>query len=116
LNGDLTQSERLLEQVANDFPGDPRAALSAFQVGVMRLNGGDFHGAERWLNTALSRSPPVSLLEDCYFRLIQAQGLSGARARAQRTAEAYLARFPQGRHRQAVQAELGAANPPEREE
>jgi TolA-binding protein len=100
--GDRAAAQRWLQRVVADFPSDPRAAISAFQLGVLELELGMPERAVASFGVALERASSLSLRDDCYLRLVEAQLKNGSASRAERVARSYRAEFPDGRHQGAL--------------
>jgi transmembrane sensor len=103
ISGNRAAAQRVLQRVVREFPGDPRAAISAFQLGALELELGQPQRAVTSLEVALERAGSLSLREDCYLRLVEAQLASGSVDRAQRVARSYRNEFPDGRHQGAIE-------------
>jgi transmembrane sensor len=99
---------RAFDRLRRTYPQDPRAALSAFELGRLRLDAlGDPRGAEEALRDAIALGPSSPFREDAESRRVEAlwrmgdvNGCASARA-------AYLARWPHGTYRRAVELGCG---------
>ena len=99
---------RAFDRLRRAYPQDPRAALSAFELGRLRLDAlGDPRGAEEALRDAIALGPSSPFREDAESRRVEAlwrMGDSGGCASAR---AAYLARWPRGTYRRAVELGCG---------
>jgi TolA-binding protein len=99
LSGDLGRARSALETVLARHADDPRAALAAYQLALVREQQGERGSAVvAAFASACERAVGGSLRQDCYFRLSRAQARAGQRREARSTAERSLREFPQGRH------------------
>ena len=99
LSGHPLQAVDPLSRITTQFAGDARAALAAFTLGRLELdNLGKPAPAAVMFAQAIRMGLPVSLLEDAYARLVEAQARSGNLAGASVSAVEYERRFPNGRH------------------
>ncbi|HET7543251.1 MAG TPA: FecR domain-containing protein [Polyangiaceae bacterium] len=97
--GDWRGAEDSLRQALAEHAAEPQAALAAFTLGKLLLdNQGRPAEAARAFSRCLSLSPPASLAEDAWFRLIEAHAKSGNAQAAEAAAREYRARYPAGRH------------------
>jgi len=103
--GDTPRATSLLKSIVQLYPGDPQAALSSFSLGRNYQREGKWTAADAAYGWALHHGASGSLREDCYLRRIEVQ-LHYQRDLAQRTAHEYLALYPQGRHRAAIEPML----------
>ena len=92
----------LLERVLDEHPEDPRAALAAFTLGRVESALDRPARAAEAFARAIAIGPPAALHEDAMARLVEARAAAGERAAATEAARAYLARFPEGRHAEAI--------------
>lgn len=107
-DGRPSDAARAFDRLRRTYPQDPRAALSAFELGRLRLDAlGDPRGAEEALRDAIALGPSSPFREDAESRRVEAlwrmgdvNGCAGARA-------AYLARWPHGTYRRAVELGCG---------
>ena len=106
--GRSSDAARAFDRLRRGFPRDPRAALSAFELGRLRLDVlGDPQGAEEALRDAMALGPSSPFREDAEARRVEAlrrMGDAGACAAAR---TAYLARWPNGTYRRAVELGCG---------
>ncbi len=87
-----------LEAVVAQKPPHPQAGLAAFTLGAVELD--DLNRPRRALaafDQAIARRLPALLLEDAYARRVEALHRLGDPRRAKAAAEAYFARYPNGR-------------------
>ncbi|MDD9939645.1 MAG: FecR domain-containing protein [Myxococcales bacterium] len=103
--GRMREAAEAYEALLRLHPKDPRATLSAFELGRIRMDMlGDHAGAVKAFEQALRSGARGGTREDALARLVAAQGQLG-RARACRRVRArYLARYPDGVHAAAVKA------------
>ena len=95
----MAGAEASLRRALSEHPNEPQAALAAFTLGKLLLDGaGRPRDAAAEFARCLALSPPSALAEDALFRLAEAQNQAGAREAAGTSAREYLARYPQGRH------------------
>jgi TolA-binding protein len=96
------------DRLRHTFPHDPRAALSAFELGRLRLDAlGDPRGAEEALRDAIALGPSSPFREDAEARHVEALRRSGDGAGCLSARAAYLARWPNGTYRRAVEVGCG---------
>jgi len=96
------------DRLRRTFPHDPRAALSAFELGRLRLDAlGDPRGAEEALRDAIALGPSSPFREDAEARHVEALRRSGDGAGCLSARAAYLARWPNGTYRRAVEVGCG---------
>jgi transmembrane sensor len=99
---------RAFDQLRRGFPHDPRAALSAFELGRLRLDAlGDPRGAEEALRDAISLGPSSPFREDAEARRVEALWRTGDAAGCASARAEYLARWPNGTYRRAVELGCG---------
>jgi transmembrane sensor len=99
LAGQLREAATALDTLRRRYPGDPRAALAAFELGRIRMDSfGDFSGAMLAFNSALKLNPSASFREDAEARLIKLYERTGQREACKKAQQAYLARYPRGNH------------------
>jgi transmembrane sensor len=107
LGGNLRAAASALDTLRRRHRNDPRAALAAFELGRIRLDGlGDAHGAVEAFNDSIALSPNGPLREDAEARRVEALDIehSGDCPSAR---DAFLARYPRGVHRAVVAARCG---------
>jgi transmembrane sensor len=96
------------DRLRRHFRTDPRAGLAAFELGRLRLGAlGDPLGAAEALQDAVALSPRAPFREDAEARLVEALDAAGDAARCEHARDAYLSRYPQGLHADAVSARCG---------
>lgn len=99
---------RAFDQLRHGFPRDPRAALSAFELGRLRLDAlGDPRGAEEALRDAITLGPSSPFREDAEARRVEALWRTGDAAGCASARADYLARWPNGTYRRAVELGCG---------
>jgi hypothetical protein len=99
LSGDLSGARDALETMLDQHSDDPRAALAAYQLALVREQQGESGSAVvAAFASACERAFGGSLKQDCYFRLSRAQARARQRSEARATAERSLREFPNGRH------------------
>ena len=99
LSGHPAQALRPLRRLIARFPEDHRAALAAFTLGRVLMDGLERPG-EAAASFAKARAlwPEGPLAEDALAREIEAHADAGNTAQARRAAKRYLERYPSGRH------------------
>jgi hypothetical protein len=103
------EAARAFDRLRRTFRHDRRASLAAFELGRMRLDAlDDPRGAEEALRDAIALGPGSPFREDAEARRVEAlarlhddRGCAAAR-------DAYLARWPNGTYRRAVEIYCGA--------
>jgi TolA-binding protein len=103
--GKSIQAANLFDALRRRYPSDPRAGLSAFELGRLRMDAlGDPSGALEALSQAIASTPAASFREDAQARLVYASDAmhDGPRCRSMR--QAYLSRYPHGVHAMTVTA------------
>jgi FecR-like protein len=99
---------RAFDRLRRNFPHDPRAALSAFELGRLRLDAlGDPRGAEEALRDAVALGSSSPFREDAEARRVEALWRMGDAAGCASARAAYLARWPNGTYRRAVELGCG---------
>jgi transmembrane sensor len=107
--GRSADAARAFDRLRRGFPRDPRAALSAFELGRLRLDVlGDAAGAEEALRDAMALGPSSPFREDAEARRVEALGRMGDVGACAAARASYLARWPNGTYRRTV--ELGCGN------
>ncbi len=100
---------RAFDRLRRTFPRDPRSALAAFELGRLRLDVlGDARGAEEALRDAIALGPSSPFREDAEARRIEALSRLGDAVACDSAKAAYLARWPNGTYRRAVEVGCGA--------
>jgi transmembrane sensor len=106
--GRSSDAARAFDRLRRGFPRDPRAALSAFELGRLRLDVlGDPQGAEEALRDAMALGPSSPFREDAEARRVEALARMGDAGACAAARTAYLARWPNGTYRRAVEAGCG---------
>jgi transmembrane sensor len=104
LAGNLRAAAAALDTLRRRHRGDPRAALAAFELGRIRLDGlNDAHGALEALNDSMALAPNGPLREDAEARRVEALELEHS-PECPSARDAFLARYPRGVHRAVVAA------------
>ncbi len=99
---------RAFDRLRRTFPQDPRAALSAFELGRLRLDAlGDPRGAEEALRDAIALGPSSPFREDAESRRVEALWRMGDVSGCASARASYLARWPRGTYRRAVELGCG---------
>ncbi len=99
---------RAFDRLRRTFPQDPRAALSAFELGRLRLDAlSDPRGAEEALRDAIALGPASPFREDAESRRVEALWRMGDTGGCASARAAYLARWPHGTYRRAVELGCG---------
>jgi transmembrane sensor len=87
-----------LRLIVGSHSQDPRAAMAAFTLGRVLLDGlGQPMQASFALERALALKLPAALDEDALARLVEAHAKAGAAAQARASAATYRTRYPAGR-------------------
>jgi transmembrane sensor len=106
--GRSADAARAFDRLRRTYPRDARAALAAFELGRLRLDAlGDPRGAEEALRDAIALGPSSPFREDAESRRIEALGRIGDAAGCASARAAYLARWPNGTYRRAVELGCG---------
>lgn len=106
--GDLRGAESVLERALASAPDRKRAALAAFTLGKLELDGlGNPSRAAAAFARAVSLGPPAAIAEDALARLVEAEGAAGQLEKARADAREYQKRYPSGRRSYAVGKWLG---------
>jgi tetratricopeptide (TPR) repeat protein len=102
--GDVAGAARDYQRILEQFPGDGRAGLSAFELGRLRMDRlGDLPGAVQALKQAVTLAPGSGFREDAMARLVRAYDSMGQRGSCQRARQQYLSAFPAGVHASQLQ-------------
>jgi TolA-binding protein len=97
LAGETARAVDALLTLRQRFPGSVSAATGAFSLGRLAFDKrGAYAEAARWFATYLNEQPQGPLMGDAVGRLMEARDRAGDRQTAQRDAERYLQRFPDG--------------------
>jgi transmembrane sensor len=108
-DGRSEDAARAFDRLRRTFPRDPRSALAAFELGRLRLDVlGDARGAEEALRDAIALGPSSPFREDAEARRVEALSRMGDKAACASAQTAYLARWPNGTYRRAVEVGCGA--------
>jgi TolA-binding protein len=95
--GNLRAAEATLDAAVAAAPDRGRAALAAFTLGKLLLDGsGRPADAARAFSRAVTLGPPAAIAEDALARLVEAEGRAGHIERARTAARQYAARYPNG--------------------
>jgi transmembrane sensor len=95
--GNLSAAESTLAAAMNIAPDHGRAAVAAFTLGKLLLDGsGRPADAARAFSRAVTLGPPAAIAEDALARLVEAEGRAGHIERARAAAHQYAARYPNG--------------------
>jgi hypothetical protein len=107
-DGRPDDAARAFDRLRRTFPHDGRAALSAFELGRLRLDSlNDPRGAEEALHDAIALGPRSPFREDAEARRVEALGRMGDASGCASARAAYLARWPNGTYRRAVEVGCG---------
>ena len=107
-DGRPDDAARAFDRLRRTFPHDGRAALSAFELGRLRLDSlNDPRGAEEALHDAIALGPRSPFREDAEARRVEALGRMGDASGCAAARAAYLARWPNGTYRRAVEVGCG---------
>jgi len=95
--GNLSAAESTLASAIGTAPDHGRAAVAAFTLGKLLLDGsGRAADAARAFSRAVALGPPAAIAEDALARLVEAEGRAGHLARARDAARKYAERYPNG--------------------
>jgi transmembrane sensor len=107
-DGRSDDAARAFDRLRRTFPHDPRSALAAFELGRLRLDVlGDPRGAEEALRDAIALGPSSPFREDAEARRVEALWRMGDSSTCASARAAYLARWPNGTYRRAVEVGCG---------
>jgi transmembrane sensor len=107
-DGQPYDAARAFDRLRRTYPQDPRAALSAFELGRLRLDAlGDPRGAEEALRDAIALGPSSPFREDAESRRVEALWRMGDVSGCASARASYLARWPRGTYRRAVELGCG---------
>jgi len=102
--GDARAAADAYAQLLRKFPGDSRAGLAAFELGRLRMDRlNDLPGAAQALERAVALAPGSGFREDATARLVLVYTSLGRSADCERARAQYLAAFPTGLRRSAVE-------------
>jgi TolA-binding protein len=102
-NGDLDGAAHALRQLLQQYPNDTRVALAEFVLGRVESARGSTAEAVRAFEACAARAPGGALGEDALAEWARARSRSGDAAGAASLAQRYLATYPGGVHRHAMQ-------------
>jgi transmembrane sensor len=106
--GEPARGAELLRRILREYPDDARAPLAAFTLGRLLLNElGKPREAALAFHELQRRAPRGKFAEDALAREVEAWKQASEPARARGAAEAYLERYPAGRHLRRVKALAG---------
>jgi transmembrane sensor len=95
--GNLKAAEGTLEAAVSAAPDRGRAALAAFTLGKLLLDGsGRPSDAARAFSRAVAFGPPAAIAEDALARLVEAEARAGHPDRARAAARQYAGSYPNG--------------------
>ncbi len=101
--GRLREAAEIYGELVAQYPRDRRAALSAFELGRIRMDSlGDAKGAVEALERALKLDARRAFAEDALARLVLARETLGDLKGCASARSRYLARYPDGVHAQHV--------------
>jgi TolA-binding protein len=110
--GLMSEAADIYAELLRRYPRDTRAAVSAFELGRIRMDAlDDPRAAARAFAQALrlSRSGQAQFREDALARLTIADDALGDRAACRKVRERYLSEFPEGVHAASLARLCGAA-------
>lgn len=108
LTGHVEEAQRVLLALRRRFSRSPRAAMAAFDLGMLSADRGrDAAGAARWFATYLDEAPQGPLAREALGRLMETESQAGHAARARDTARQYLDRYPTGPRTDLAKSLLG---------
>jgi len=110
--GDQAAAIRALTRVVDAFPSDANAQIAAYTLGNMYARVGDQAQAAKYWERARSISPEGTLAEDSLCKRIGAEVGAGHKDEANRMAQEYVSKYPDGRC-EAVQSILSGGGEPE---
>lgn len=97
--GQMREASELYAEIVQRFPKDRSAALSAFELGRIRMDAlSDPRGAVQAFERALALDARRAFAEDALARLALAHDATGDGAACKRAKERYLAKYPEGVH------------------
>jgi TolA-binding protein len=101
--GDLDDAARVLRDLLRRYPGDARVGVANFVLGRVESARGSPQEAARAFGACVARSPGGALEEDALAEWARAKSRSGDTAGAASLAQRYLATYPSGIHRRAME-------------
>lgn len=102
-SGDLDGAAHALRELLQQYPNDTRVALAEFVLGRVESARGSYAEAVRAFEACVARGPGGALGEDALAEWASARSRSGDAAGAASLAQRYLATYPSGVHRRAMQ-------------
>jgi transmembrane sensor len=103
--GDPAAAAQLLERALSAYPSEPAAGMVEFTLGRLYLDRLDEPGrAAAAFAAVLARGAPQSLIEDATARHCEALWKAGRKAIARNALQQYVARYPKGARRAALEA------------
>jgi len=96
--GELVEASQLLDQIAEQFPRDPRAIAAMFTRGNVERALGNHRKAARAYSRCFELAPSGPLAEDAMAESAACWAEAGDAARASDAAWSYLERYPSGTH------------------
>jgi TolA-binding protein len=98
-SGDSAKAISAYSALRSRYPGGERAANAAYAMARLNFDQrGAVNEAARWFRTYLSEHPDGSLAREAQGRLLECLRRAGNRAAAERQADLYLERYPDGPH------------------
>jgi TolA-binding protein len=95
------EAVQALSSVRTRFAGQKVAADAAYTLGGMAFDlQGDFRRAAHWFSTYLEEQPRGALAREAWGRLMEARLRAGDQDEARAVARSYLARYPDGPHKE----------------
>lgn len=108
-SGDAAGAAHAYQELLRLHPADPRASLSAFELGRLRMDRlGDPAGAIIALERAVAMNAGSSFREDALARLVTVYAAQGNGAACRRARDRYLSSYPAGVHAAAVATRCGS--------
>lgn len=103
-DGSAREAVRAYEAFLRAYPRDSRASLASFELGRLKMDSlGDARGAIRAFERSL-RDSSSPFRQDAMARIVEAHASVGAQSACRRARDAYLRRYPAGRHRADVES------------
>lgn len=107
-DGRPRDAARAFDRLRHAFRHDRRASLAAFELGRLRLDAlGDPRGAEDAFRDAMALGSSSPFREDAEARHVESLARMGDTSRCTSARDAYLARWPTGTYRRAVELYCG---------
>lgn len=105
LAGEHAAAASLFDELRRDHRSDGRAAVAAFELGRLRADHlGDAIGALAAFEDALTLAPAGPFAQHAEARRVHMLEAMGAEALCKQARERYVARYPDGPHRHAIQS------------